>query len=411
LYRAAWYPGCGLVIERGGPHHRKITEANAAGHTVWELVLHSSWESAQPVQPVLGLGFRDGDWNAYNFETVRTRIAQLRCPEARTRRAGMQGLGVLHDRGVRLDEALPELVKHLGDADAAMQRVAAELVGQGGAKALLYLPGALTDPNPAARASAVPLCQACGMPAKELVPILARALRDKSPAVQQAAAGTAQQLGKQGASLVPALRELVANGMDQSSAESAVAAAQALGDVARDKRAVEPILYEALTKAKAVSLRCTAAGALTALHANDPAVVDALFSALGNRQSPELRSAAMEGLGVLAKDDARLVPALRVLLRTAAPRGPDWVSDARMPALAVLGTLGRRAAPAIPELQQIACDPKAESSLRTKAIEMLGSLGRQALGALAAVDRCTVWEDRQLQAAIDAAWLKAKAVK
>ena len=218
--------------------------------------------------------------------------------------------GADRDGGVLDRHARAALLRHAGDPDPGVRRVAVHLLArQDDAEAHAVLARATGDPDGEVRRAAIG-----GLaPAEpDTLPLTIRAVDDDDPAVRAAAARSLASAPAEAAARTPGVRELLSSGDPGARASAAAALMTTDADGAA-------VLSSMLTSSEATD-RLAAVSAVAAAaraRSDDVRLIDAAVAALGD-PDPAVRGAAVDAARAFGPDGAdRLVAALSDPVREA----------------------------------------------------------------------------------------------
>ena len=206
--------------------------------------------------------------------------------------------------------------------------------------------------------AAAEMLELFGGNAASAVPVLIQSARSRSLLLRRSAANTLGLIGPAADPAIPTLVDLL---LFDESEEVRDLAARALGRIGS---ASEPPLVQLLTD-EDIGVRVRAAQAFAEMRAVAPASQDALQTA-AEQDDPRVAVAALASLWKSAGDAASVIPGALQLLAH-----PD--REVRMRAAELLEALGPAAAPALPELRELAAAGPPEA--RQAARRILRTLG------------------------------------
>jgi HEAT repeat protein len=448
-----WIPSCAAVDEEKLPDdvpslikllHDKDPQirGRAAGHLLGLrekaapaipdlIVLLADDETAEPMAVANGRVWNAAQWTLSGLgkPAVRPLIDALENPNEKVRERAIVALAFMQPPP---KEAIPALVRRLGERNRDIRRNAVDAIGRMGKDAAHVLAAivdlATNDADEYVRRSAVAAAAMLDGDGKLAVPACLRALKDKSPEVRSQAA---QRLGNFGAKADSAVAALTAGLDDQAMRSQWLApdfggaravrydVAEALGKIGPAAAPALPKLRNMLRSDKDGEVRAIAAQTILRLDPSDKEALPELIGLVKNDQDgtagPEAALAALESLGPSA---VAAMPAIKAALRSAscalrgqaaealvAVAGKDavptlieqlqWeqrignekraesVEDDSYDSISVcvriahgLGKLGANAAPAVPVLSSLLANPRLFLPYeRADVVESLGLVG------------------------------------
>ncbi|HZN34602.1 MAG TPA: HEAT repeat domain-containing protein, partial [Pirellulaceae bacterium] len=295
--------------------------------------------------------------------------------------------------------SIPLVVKLLQDSDPNVAMLALSAIAEGGPEAVPVLTEALEHPE--ARYWACLALSEIGAAAKPAVSGLIKALADERPEVRLQAAIALAEIGPDAKPAVPTLVKLLADPFESLRHASAFA----LGRIG-DKSAAQAL--GALQTSSDTLLQSLSIWALAKMYPEDKPRQEAAVGHLVLRladKNPSIGHMAARAIAELSPADEVIRPPMDKLLASAdaetaeriftayASLGPKIVPLAiralkdtpqrRERALQVLSRMGADAAPALPELIEIAKSGPAKE--KVEALFIIGSIGPKADSAVSAV--------------------------
>jgi HEAT repeat protein len=290
---------------------------------------------------------------------IATLRAALNDPTVAVRTAAATSLGQL---GTVAEEAAPDLLKLLSDADENVRCQAAEalaLVKGPLEPTLAALSVLLTEASARLRCAAASALGQLGKEAAPAVTALVPLLEDAEESVRTAAAEAISKIG----TLPEEALQSLSQGLKSSDNTVRAHTAAALGEIGSAAAEATPALAEALTDEND-RVRAKAAKALGQLGEGAAEAVPVLVKAL---RDPDnwVSALAAEALGEIGDSATHAVPALIRALRHANPR-------VRANAAGALGKMGPLATAALPALDIATRD--ADDDVRIQALSALGDI-------------------------------------
>lgn len=274
-------------------------------------------------------------------------------PEAAVyRRAGAKGLGLL---GPRAAEAVPALIATLHEPDIQLRSDAATALARIGVPAFQQLTIALADVDPGVRNFAAYALGQMGAAAEAATPNLIGDFSDTNRDVRASAAYSAAIIG------FPSM-VAISNVLDHGDAQAREAAIRQLILSQRSVYSAVPGLLK-MAQSEIPASRQQAIGALGALRIANDASVTALTNALYAAE-PDIRLAAVKSLKMIPWRAHEALPHLILRLQDDSAAVRTWTA-------AILGDLGPRSAPALPELRRLAGSDPGAAAWATNAIRQI----------------------------------------
>jgi HEAT repeat protein len=285
-------------------------------------------------------------------------VEALRSDDKLLRRAAAEALATLGA------EALPELVKLAGNADARLREGAARALGQMGVQARSGVPALtrlLKDPEAAVRTQASLALWHVDQNAELALPTLTLVLKDVDNPDRWEAVEAVGVIAAEAQPRIKGLTEVMVVALKDRDARVRAQAARSLWRRTRDAKVIVPLLSDVVRDRDALARRI-AVETLGEMGADDRAFT-LLTQALEDRDVG-LRLLAAEGL---ARGGAAAVPALLTSLEAKNPR-------VRQGAARSLGLIGAPAKKASEALGKLTKDP--DAAVRAAAEEALRLLGK-----------------------------------
>jgi HEAT repeat protein len=368
--------GGGTVIWCGLPPRMLLVDGG--GRVVWEAYPSRDVRLVAACLPLLRVGFGRLE-NLDDLSSMANRIKALTHKDAQVRAGSARALEKM---GENARQAIPALIKTLGDKNPDVREAARYALDRMGKLPLPELRKALTHEEPLVRAGAVPLVAAHWRQVPSVIPELIKAARDQDSSVRAAALLFLAGMGGDNPEVVP----LVIQGLQDEHIEVRQAAAYGLGSRGGNPklRAVIPALIAAL-KDKDEKIGFWAAVALGKIGAQTDDVIPALIQTVTVSDARLSRQGAVMALGTIGRRAKAAVPALVKILQTRDMEGGLLGSRLQMEAAYALGQIGPAAKMAVPVLAEIVQDRKLDLVNRAVAARALGEMGDTAKPAVPAL--------------------------
>jgi S1-C subfamily serine protease/HEAT repeat protein len=252
---------------------------------------------------------------------------------AATRAKAAEALGLMGDKA---RDAIPSLLKHLGDQDEFVRRTimtALTKVGNPSKTDVPMMVAALSDPNVNMRRYAATTLEKMGPDARGASNELIAAIRDNDPVVRQAAA---RAVGLFGRDMKAAAKGPLEEMLKDSDRDNRMAAAEGLANIYGAAGDLEGITK--LMKQQDTDIRVYAVKASVKLGKNAKLLLGELLN-MAKDDTGEIRKAVIKVLAQLEYNDAKL--GLTMILEAA----KNGDKETKQAALLALGTLGKEVQP------------------------------------------------------------------
>ncbi len=252
---------------------------------------------------------------------------------AATRAKAAEALGLMGDKA---RDAIPSLLKHLGDQDEFVRRTIMTALSKMGNPSKTDVPmmvNALGDPNVNMRRYAATTLEKMGPDARGASRELIAAIRDTDPVVRQAAA---RAVGLFGRDVKDAAKGPLEEMMKDADRDNRMAAAEGLASIYGAAGDLEGITR--LMKQQDIDIRVYAVKASVKLGKNAKLLLGDLLN-LAKEDTGETRKAVIKVLAQLEYNDAKL--GLNLIMEAA----KNGDKETKQAALQALGTLGKEVQP------------------------------------------------------------------